>query len=461
MPNSGAGGNNTINVEQLSWNDLLKLAESLPDFCEARTLLKLLAKEISDACLRKCKFLKLSYAYGDRVVSNGMFYLPNVLSAHTDKSAILEGFSSRKIPLAFIVDHHVEIFTYDVSPLARCHVDSQNKPSKESLEAAGHTRPARMLQQGQLFGLFQLVDAWRGRNPEIEEYSLAAGEVSIYIGVPMKSTELRRALRSLKPDLRWQSYQAHSLLIQELLRSDPWRCTIVLIPDYLCEKARQSPILKNLIYEAHISQMTQDKDDMNERPYLREINQTAALAYHEQIAYLLGIARGQIPAMVPWQRAETGLPLQPIIDQLTHHFSKRPTKKRVEATYCPYIVVPKLLAPGERGYFSCRWNMGPLAPRVTAFKQVDDMFYLLKEAEHKLFPSSMGDMFVPYVNSERLKDEVKVQVPCSPVDEADFVCGVGRAKENSKASGTNSKERPLSLWPGGFLNAGFVIKRPK
>lgn len=465
MPNSATGANNTAEVEQLTWKDLRALAAKMPDACEARKLLDLLGEKMPAECLKKCRFLKLSYTYGDRIVNNGKFILPSRFKEN--ESSILMGFDARKVPLAFLLDHNVEIF-YDVRPQReRGHYIPPRVPYEELQNSAGHTRPLRILQQGQLFGLFQLVDAWRGRKPVIEGYSLSAGEVSIYIGLPIKSKELREALYPLNDDLRWQPFQRHSLLIRELLLSDSWRCTIVLIPDSLCEEARKSPIAANLIYETHISQMSQDKDDMNESNYLRKLSLTDAERYHEQIAYLLGIVRGQIPAMVPWRRAQTGLPLQETVDLLADHCRKRPTNKSLDARYFPYIMVPKLLSPGEHGYFSCWWNVGPIAPSTEPFKQVKALFSILSDQKciPKLFLAPAQDLFEPYIHSKRRKKNAKTQSQLKSIDSADFMQIAEPAKDLSNSSSSKSEEKPkvipLTLWLGGFLNSGFVVKRPK
>lgn len=463
MPNSVTGGNNTTNLELLTWNEVRVLTASFSVTCGARVLLDRLSNTISAACLKKCRFLKLSYAYGDRIVDNGKFCLPSMLSGGANRVPVLEGFGARNVPLAFLLDRNVEIFCDVLPQQERGHFIPPKMPFMDLQKSAGHTRPLRVFQRGELFGLFQLVDAWRGRSPIIEDYSLSAGEMSIYVGVPMHSKEVRSALSSLNDNLHWQRYQRHSLLIKELLKNASWKCTIVLIPDSLCQEIYKSPEAKNLIYETHIVQMSQDKDDMNERNYLRDLPVNDAERYHEQIAYLLGIVRGQIPAMVPWQKAATELPLRPLIELLADHFRKRPTNKSVESRYFPYILVPKLLRSGEHGYFSCWWNLGPIVPREEPFEQVTNIFSILSDERcvPKLFSLPAENVFQRYSNGKRRNKNNSVQGLWKSIDIEDFIPVAELKKDMSSGPSTKPDESAVTPWPGGFLSAGFKITRPK
>jgi hypothetical protein len=326
---------------------------------------------------------------------------------------------------------------------------------------ADHTRPLRIFHQGQVFGLFQLVDALLGRRPQIEDYGLSAGEISLHIGVPTGSDELVEALKELKEDLKWQKWQRHSLLVQELLANKPWKCNIVLIPDSLCEVMGNSLELEHLLFKAQMSQMSQVIDEMNERTFIRNrITKPTDRKeqYHEQISYLLGIVRGQIPAMVPWQRSKVPLPLAELRDAIMMHTCKRPTARNTDQRYYPYIMVPRLLDPGEKGYFSCKWNVGPVTPMLFASDQMKAIVTILSECLPDIFShQDTADMFKPFLHSERSSISAVFRKKCIDLDEADFI----PPGTTIDCAGLPSRRKlGLTLRKGGFLNSGFVVTRP-
>jgi hypothetical protein len=190
--------------------------------------------------------------------------------------------------------------------------------------------------------------------------------------------------------------------------------------------------------------MSQVKDDMNERGYLRKLDgMTQAELYHEQIGYLLGIVRGEIPAMVPWQKSAPQLPLDPIVEHLCDYLQDKKDGK-----YYPFIMVPRLLEKGQQGFFSCKWNVGPTVCKEFAPRQTQHIFELMKRCVPDLFPTHQAEELVkPFLSSNRIKGLEEFVKDCAEVSDSEFI----PLQHNSK----------LKLWRGNFLNSGFVITRPK
>ena len=221
--------------------------------------------------------------------------------------------------------------------------------------------------------------------------------------------------------------------------------------------------VQNLLFKAQMSQMAQVIDEMNEQAFIRnritKLNDAYEYEkeqYHEQISYLLGIVRGQIPAMVPWQRSKDPLPLTDVINAIMEHTYRRPTRRGTDTRYYPFIMVPRLLAPGEKGYFSCKWNMGPVTPLCAAPFQMKALDIILNSCVPQIFPSqNTKGLFMPFLTSERCSISAPVRRRCVSLDVSDFIPpNVATPDDNGK------KNLKLVFREEGFLNSGFVITRP-
>src|ERR1022692_4964475 len=149
-----AASTNESAHKMLSWGEAIDLVKDLPD-SDAYKLLKLAAELPRVDGATELTFLHLTYQYGERIVQDGKFCLPHHVTKHNDLENMKALFGARDVPLAFLVDSPVEVFTLLDFPVKRGVVSSKYDGSTKLVDSAGHTRPLRLFHKGQLFGLFQ------------------------------------------------------------------------------------------------------------------------------------------------------------------------------------------------------------------------------------------------------------------------------------------------------------------
>jgi hypothetical protein len=391
------------------------------------------------------------------------------------------------VPLAFLVDNPIEIFRTVELSTQRGHYVPDKANISDLSPCADHTRPLRIFQRGQLVGLFQLVDSLVKRPVGCEDYSLSAGEISLYIGTPIQSKQCKDHLSKVFfKRVSWDDCHRHSLLVKQLLDPQEWKCSIVLIPDNLCALTSNSLALENLIFRVQIAQMSQVQDEMNEQSAIDQLNRRSSTELlYEQTSHLLGIVRGKIPALVPWQPNTSSLPLQRMIDALYEYNLLKPSEKKVTESntkiyesYYPYIMVPRLLQQGETGYFSCKWNIGPVTYSDSRIN-TESLFYFLKkcvegddevnkkrgiyEGIFKYTRKELLDVkeiFKPFVRGRNSSRTPTLQAERVEINEAEFIPSIRPVEMRFKKDHPGATPK-TSLWTEGFLDCGFVITRPK
>jgi hypothetical protein len=462
----------------LSWDEVAAITQDLPEDSVAGRLVQALrasaaAGQLSDE-LRDSKCLLLRYRYGERIVRNGAFQLP----AGVDASSLVAAFKKRSVPLALLLDAPIEVF-YDEEPDEyRGHTVYRGYKLPRGEKSHHHPRPSRVFQRGEMIGLFQLVEAMIDQPPQVAAYSLAAGEVSVYVGMPLTSREAGKTLAQFKAKLsksaralEWRYWHPYERLFQELIPEGSWACSIVVLPDSLCEAVRNIPTVQNHLLLTYAKQIHQTQVELGEQGLVRSLAKSHAMEYSEQISYLLGIARGNVPALVPWHRAKPKLPVDPIVSHLWDH-----SLRRLPNPYYPFVMVPRHLQVGELGYVSCRWNTGPVAPALDAPAYTFELYEILSAYFRELFADRLdrhiADVFVPFVHADNLGDDHRpfLDRECKPLDESDFIM---EASSSGKPA-PRKAARPQQVYPEkssmpdqgsrlwlrrGFLNAGFMIRR--
>jgi hypothetical protein len=419
----------------LKWKDAEALIKSeLDSRCQAANILDHIQPNPRD------DILLLSYKYGENIVKKGKLCLPESVSASdTTIHSFLKDHVKRNVPVAFPLKSNIEIFDDVLGSTA----------SDRTI------RSRHIIQPGQLFGLYQYSEHSIGTTPLYEDYSLSSGEVSIYLGLPLNSKETLDQLRREIPSLNWKTSDGHYVLVKQYMESieSTWRCNVIVLPDHLIDSLPWQG--KTFLLEASIAQYFQELEELRYAKSARTIGEGLGLShYSEQIANIMSVSEGRIPAMVSWHSNKNSLPLDGLLSKL----QECALKKRIHKTkiYTPYIMVPRLLKNGDAGYYSCQWNSGqwhsPSHAKTTATRKVVHMKRILDGLTSTNPSYIRRATFTPFwnvnENNDRIKhsDLISLERVSTPVKDVAIVPDIDSNK-------TIWKDR-LS-----FFASGFIVSR--
>ncbi len=205
---------------------------SLTTWSDVRDIVKHLNKQLFDSIEALCpddnlRMYKVSYEYGELIIDKGRVCLPNglrkmrYLADEADKS-LVDDLSYRSIPLALVLHNGAEVFVDD----------------------GQHTVPVRILNPGELFGLFEFFDGANNQTTA-SVTSVSSGARSAFM-LPKISDSLsyKRLVKTyhLKSPLPKNIFE-HSAVFSELAHNlDPpstWRCTVLFFSkNWLIEKSQ-------------------------------------------------------------------------------------------------------------------------------------------------------------------------------------------------------------------------------
>lgn len=312
---------------------------------------------------------KVSYPYGHLMVNEGTFVPPclahsnenHTASLCSDCAELAESVGYSPIPLTLVLQNSAEVFL--------------PTPSL-STERGTETIPLRLLNAGEMFGVFEVLDVF-SRDTQVTSFSppwsVSAGARSVHILAPLGAQGLRNRIIGMlsEPDRQmaprgWEYGMAkdHWIFIQLLAGvADPnWKTTVLIFPtnvvmpnghsepgefrkDLYIELGRiawtQSQNLREAAVEEydHLSAYVRGIEHFGERPPL-----------DRTVRFLIKMARGEALGSSP-DLDETSGPFLPILEFLGQHKNDIYGPNTALQSF-PFILTPGYINPGksERSY---------------------------------------------------------------------------------------------------------------
>ena len=250
----------------ISWSEASSIFDGLNknniEGAETNFLAGQLFRLIGEASPEQFDLLCLSYEYGEHIVEDGMFKLPRSMNDREIINFYTTHFK-RSVPVGFSTNSNIEIFEKVELNASRGHYYEECFDNEKESAISSHTRPLHILRQGQLFGLYQFADNLLKQKSLFEEYSLSAGEISLYLGIPHTSSDLLNMLKRFMPGFAWKNHHRPSLIVQHYIRNlarPIWKCEVILIPDFVIENL--SYRAKLFLDRAYMSQIFQELEEL-------------------------------------------------------------------------------------------------------------------------------------------------------------------------------------------------------
>lgn len=343
---------------------------------EARELLKPSAgtEEVFanlDQIIQRSKTQKVfvaEYDYGDLIVDCGRFVPPCSSRDCEGCAGLRQSAEYTCIPLTFLVARNVEIF-----------IDYKNSDER--------TAPLRVMKEGELFGVFEVLDLLL--NNEVVEpiWSVAAGARSIHIIAPLGNRSLPQWIRTrVGRQVTWTKKSPHWLLVKEASEPKKWMTKLVILPREVIQKIRQTDRFFEFLLETGWVQSRSLRNSMIDDANLRGIvgaeisNEPAPLGelYHyATLRHLLSLSRGSLPCFVSSKTlSDPAGPFDTFCSLLAEAL-----RDNTDFNYEPLVMQPSHVAAGARAYYSMRCPSMPgpnpqgvntYATVVSAFRNVLD-----------------------------------------------------------------------------------------
>ncbi|NKB47362.1 MAG: hypothetical protein GKR77_06190 [Legionellales bacterium] len=303
-------------------------------------------------------FIKVKYPYGAKILYQGELHLPNAhyqdlpLSHQQISSELKKQLGYRFTPMGFITKNLAEVY----------------------FESETRLMPAKVVNQGEFFGLWQLLD------PPIEGvvktvWHISAGARSAFF---LPNVSDNTAHLNLKRDFKISYYAPKTLSEQQeifreiALNSEEgrqWSCDVIFLGHKWASldlaKNTKAVLLRNYWLEQAWnqsfycrSQMTYDvtqeafslamgKKNLKPKPY-----------HLNTIDHLIAIGKGMYPGFIPNDESSTAMPTTAIEDAYIHSYK---LKNYAPITMRPYqgqsvpslyysLSFPTLLSAGAHGY---------------------------------------------------------------------------------------------------------------
>jgi hypothetical protein len=316
-------------------------------------------------------FYLVEYSYADLLVKEGKFISPcGAYTSCSECRELIQQSSYSHIPLAVIRNSPVEVF------------DGDTKPSKQ-----GRTVPLRILDPGEMFGVWETLDYLIGAKYPAPHYSLSAGARSVWILAPLGDVRLPRLLNEVAgSDVDWERNESHWSLIQSATKkASQWKLSIIVFAEafirLLKDKRDSESTFRRIVLEAGWKQSsalrhTAVKNAQLRAWFLGGPAKSIPLPFGElyqfaTICHLLSIAEGDYPAYqsIGISKQELG-PFETFERLLDEALAALKVKAPSAPRYYPVIMQPgHLTKQHSTGYYSfrCPSLLGADVPEIANF----------------------------------------------------------------------------------------------
>jgi hypothetical protein len=235
--------------------------------------------------------LELAYHYGDSVVRNGRLQPPcgDRASVCPDCSMVGPCAAYSAIPLVAILTGAVEV--YD-SVLRNTHT---------------LTVPRRILQPGEMFGVFETLDSLCFESAPTPQWDISAGARSVHLLWHTKSQltidAVLAALDSRLTLLPDELYPRTAELIASLAQRLPWEARLLILPQRFLKSTAVLHALYRIAWEQSRALRDEATADLAmpirfARHYVN-FYRVDPFYFSRTVAHLLAIATGEVPALAP------------------------------------------------------------------------------------------------------------------------------------------------------------------
>lgn len=337
---------------------------------EVRTLLKPLPLEDEilvslDQVISRTKTREVfcvEYGYSDLIVNKGRFLAPCGNSNCQSCADLVQSSAYSCIPLAIVISESVEVF-----------IDYSGVEER--------TAPLRIMQPGEVFGVFEVLDFILGEGVVEPIWSLSAGARSIHIIAPLGNRSLPQWLRTrLGRQIIWTKKSPHWQLVKETTDSG-WQTRMVVLPREVIQKIRKTDRLFEFLLETGWTQSRSLRNSMVDDAHLRgivgsEVAKEPAplgeLYHYATLRHLLSLSKGSAPCFVS---ASTIPAASGPFDQFCSVLGNA-LADNTDFAYEPVIMQPSHVGSGSKAYYSlrCPSMPGPRPENVNTYAAVASSF---------------------------------------------------------------------------------------
>jgi hypothetical protein len=297
------------------------------------------------------------YRYSDLIVDRGRFLGPCGAPNCTSCSDLIQGTCC--IPLAFVAAQSLEVF----------------------IQYSDRTAPLRIMQPGEVFGVFEVLDLILGETGVEPIWSLSAGARSVHIIAPVGNRGLPQWLRTrIGRQITWTKRDPHWQLVKESTDST-WNTKILVLPKEAIEKIRKTDRLFRFLLETGWMQSRALRNSMIDDAHLRgvigtEISKEPAplgeLYHYATLRHLLNLIKGTAPSFVS---ASTLPQSSGPFDEFCRVLGDV-LEENTDFVYEPVIMQPFHVETGKRAYYSlrCPSMPGPNPENVNTYAAVASAF---------------------------------------------------------------------------------------
>jgi hypothetical protein len=251
----------------------------------------------------------------------------------------------------------------------------------------GKTVPLRILDSGELFGVFETLDYILGATQQPPQYSVSAGARSVWVLAPLGDNRLPRLLRETAGvDVDWDKNESHWSLIQKVAKEhSKWKVSTIIFAEPFIRLLKSSQggdfTLRQMILEAGWKQSSALRHSAAKNAQLRAWfldgpAKTIPMPFGElyqfaTICHLLSIAEGDYPAYQALGISKQALgPFTAFEGLLNEALSALKIKVPSAPRYYPIVMQPgHLTDTHSTGYYSfrCPSLLGSNIPDIANF----------------------------------------------------------------------------------------------
>jgi hypothetical protein len=256
--------------------------------------------------------------------------------------------------------------------------------------------PLRVINEGEIFGVFEVLDHLIGTPAIKPGWSVSSGSRSVWIVAPLGNMDLTNVLSNLAgADVNWDAEdEPQWKLIQQcaMAQKADWQTEVIVFPKALFQSVdRSSDFFRELLSVGWKQSSTlrhSSLDDTDLREAVNRAMRKSALPggemhHYSAVRHFLNIINGAAPA---YQSSQ-------VVDQPAGPFAafcallrKALSEMDRSRKYHPLIMQPRHLTAGEAGFYSCR------CPSLPALRlDRPDTYLRLTEAYRDVINSIKGD----------------------------------------------------------------------
>lgn len=385
------------NVNKLKWPEALKLLQDMKLDQKCGDLIEAADESY---CGRNKPFVFFAkYNFGDHIIKKKQFILPNSDSTFSDLPTDV-------VPVCLVLSQQAEVYLpyYGKSDLPRS---------------------LRLLEPGNLFGVFEVANRLLGKEHPIQDWCVSAGSRTVRLLYPLENKAVARYVRkearfnlSNAPDAyrrgnkHLEDWTWYLMVGLSRKYASDWCMEVLIFPDFWCEgdhglKFRYE-VLRTAFEQLQVDNVRAIRDiaiedaAKNSEGYLSTMLEEGDVDPRGAIQLLTlldDVASGRAVAYVPFTGdGKTGPsgPFDKIIANIDKPLIRMRRVQKVEDRIVPVVLVPTYLAPGEHGYVSLS--------RPT-LKRAD--IELKKSDRMTNFLSTVGD----YISRPQISKELEALIP--------------------------------------------------